>query len=84
MDSWSVYDAKSGFGELLDACVNKGPQMITRRGVETAVLVDVALWNRLSQEARSSLKSLLLSPLNREELGPPHRGSVTHRPPTVL
>ncbi|MHB1757645.1 MAG: type II toxin-antitoxin system Phd/YefM family antitoxin [Leptospirillum sp.] len=84
MDSWPVYEAKSRFSELLDACVNEGPQMVTRRGAQTAVLVDVALWNRLSQEARPSLKSLLLSPLNREELNPPRRGLVKHRSTTVL
>ena len=84
MDSWPVYEAKSRFSELLDACVKEGPQMITRRGAQTAVLVDVALWNRLSQKARPSFKSLLLSPLNREELNPPRRGLVKHRPTTVL
>jgi antitoxin Phd len=39
MPSWQVQDAKARFSELLDAAIEKGPQIVTRRGVEAAVLV---------------------------------------------
>jgi len=39
MASWQVQDAKARFSEFLDATLKKGPQVVTRRGVETAVLV---------------------------------------------
>ena len=36
MRTWPVQDAKARFSELLDACLAEGPQMLTRRGTETA------------------------------------------------
>lgn len=62
MASWQVQDAKARFSEFLDATIKKGPQVVTRRGVETAVLVPIEEWNRLQKAARPSLKALLLSP----------------------
>ena len=62
MSSWQVQVAKARFSEFLDASIKKGPQIVTRRGIETAVLVPIGEWNRLQKAARPSLKSLLLSP----------------------
>ena len=62
MGSWQVQDAKARFSEFLDATIKKGPQVVTRRGVETAVLVPIEQWNRLQRAARPSLKALLLTP----------------------
>jgi len=41
MSSWQVQDAKARFSEFLDATIKKGPQVVTRRGIETAVLVPI-------------------------------------------
>ena len=60
MPSWPVQDAKARFGELLDDCLSQGPQLVTRRGAEVAVLVSVDEWRRLAATARPSLKTLLL------------------------
>ena len=62
MGSWQVQDAKARFSEFLDATIKKGPQVVTRRGIETAVLVPIGEWNRLQKAARPSLKDLLLAP----------------------
>lgn len=51
--AWQVYDAKARFSELLDAALKDGPQVVTRRGVETAVLVPIGEWKRLNGQARS-------------------------------
>ena len=59
--SWPVQDAKARFSEFLDACLSDGPQMVTRRGIEAAVLVPAAQWRRLQAMAKPSLKQLLLS-----------------------
>ena len=80
MKTWSVQDAKARFSEFLDACVSEGPQVVTRRGAETAVLVPVAEWKRLNQAARPSLKALLLSDVARADLELPERGSARRRP----
>jgi antitoxin Phd len=59
--SWQVQDAKARFSEFLDATIKKGPQVITRRGIETAVLVPIGEWHRLQRAARPGLKALLLA-----------------------
>jgi antitoxin Phd len=84
MKTWSVQDAKARFSEFLDACLAEGPQMVTRRGVEAAVLVPASEWKRLQSAARPSLKELLLSDSARTEFLVPPRGSARRRPVTAL
>jgi prevent-host-death family protein len=81
MASWQVQDAKARFSEFLNATLKQGPQVVTRRGVETAVLVPIAEWRRLQKAARPSLKSLLLgSDAPRFEDLVPERGKLRRRP----
>ena len=79
MHSWPVQDAKAKFSEFLDACLSDGPQMVTKRGAEAAVLVPVQEWRRLQSAARPSLKQLLLSNEARGELNVMKRGQATRR-----
>ena len=79
MHSWPVQDAKARFSEFLDACLSEGPQMVTRRGAEAAVLVPVQEWRRLQSAARPSLKQLLLCDEARGELLVPERGTARRR-----
>jgi prevent-host-death family protein len=80
LPTWPVQDAKARFSELLEACVAQGPQMVTKRGAEAAVLVPVAQWRRMQSVARPSLKALLMSDEGRGELVLPERGLDQHRP----
>jgi antitoxin Phd len=66
--SWPVQEAKARFSELLERSVTEGPQIVTKRGVETAVLVPIDEWRRLQQQARPTLKELLLAPEPRFEM----------------
>lgn len=84
MNIWPVQDAKSRFSELLDACISGGPQVVSRRGTEAAVLVPIAEWRRLTSAARPSLKSLLLTDEGPTELLLPKRGSARRRPPVSI
>ncbi|HET6787329.1 MAG TPA: type II toxin-antitoxin system Phd/YefM family antitoxin [Aquabacterium sp.] len=79
MHTWPVQDAKARFSEFLDACLQEGPQLVTRRGAEAAVLMSVQEWRRLQSAARPSLKQLLLSDLGRSELIVPPRGRAKRR-----
>jgi prevent-host-death family protein len=79
MHTWPVQDAKARFSELLDACLVEGPQMVTRRGAEAAVLVPVQEWRRLQSAARPSLKQLLLTDQARADIGVPARGQAKLR-----
>lgn len=84
MHAWPVQDAKARFSELLDACVEKGPQIVTRRGAETAVLVPIDEWKRMQSAARPSLKQLLLVDSARTEMLVPARGKLRRRPVGAL
>lgn len=84
MKAWKVQDAKARFSELLDTTLKQGPQVLTRRGEDAAVLVPMEEWRRLQRAARPTLKSLLLGEGPRfEELVPP-RGRLRHRRPPRL
>lgn len=84
MKAWPVQDAKARFSELLDACLNEGPQLVTRRGANAAVLVPAREWERLTRLARPTLKELLLSEEARGELHIPARGTLRRRKPVDL
>ncbi|BEP42488.1 type II toxin-antitoxin system Phd/YefM family antitoxin [Variovorax sp. 375MFSha3.1] len=79
MKTWPVQDAKARFSEFLEACLVDGPQMVTKRGAEAAVLVPAAEWRRLHASAKPSLKDLLLSEEARTEFLVPQRGSARRR-----
>lgn len=79
MNTWPVQDAKARFSEFLDACLAEGPQMVTRRGSEAAVLVPAALWQRMQADAKPSLKALLLSDAARTDNLVPIRGTARRR-----
>jgi antitoxin Phd len=81
---WPVQHAKARFSELLDACQREGPQVVSRRGTEAAVLVPIEQWRRLQAAARPSLKELLLSPDARAEFLVPPRGAARRRPAVDL
>jgi prevent-host-death family protein len=84
MKNWPVQDAKARFSELLDACVSEGPQVVTRRGAETAVLVPIDQWKRLNNAARPSFKALLLANEARIDLDLPERGQAKRRTTVAL
>ncbi len=84
MKAWPVQDAKARFSELLDACVAEGPQLVTRRGAEAAVLVPASVWRRLEAEARPSFKDLLLADAPRFAIPVPRRGRAKRRKPPAF
>lgn len=84
MKSWPVQDAKARFSEMLDSCLKDGPQIVTRRGVEAAVLVPADAWRRLQQAARPSLKELLLTNEARGEVPTVARAARRRRAPEAI
>ena len=77
--AWQVQDAKARFSELLEASLREGPQVVTRRGIEAAILVPMEEWHRLKHAARPTLKQLLLVPTPRFESLIPKRGKLRPR-----
>jgi len=45
---WQLQDAKNRFSEVVDEAIRSGPQVITRHGEETAVVISFDEWRRLS------------------------------------
>ena len=73
-DTWQVQEAKARFSAFLETALTRGPQVVTKRGVETAVLVPIDHWRRLEKMAKPTLKELLLAPEARtDRLVPPRR-----------
>lgn len=77
--TWQVQDAKARFSELLETSLAEGPQVVTKRGVEAAVLVPIDQWRRLEKMARPNLKELLLASEARTEALTPPRQKHRHR-----
>ena len=84
MKTWQVQDAKARFSEFLTASIEDGPQVVTRRGIEMAVLVPIEQWRQLERMARPSLKDLLLAPEPQVESLTPPRSAQRHRPAPTL
>ena len=82
--AWQVHEAKARFSEFLEASVREGPQIVTRRGVETAVLLPIAQWRNLQKEAKPNLKDLLLASEARTEMLTPSRERHRSRPASAL
>ncbi len=77
--TWQVHEAKARFSEFLEASLKEGPQKVTRRGVETAVLVPIEQWRRMEKATKPGLKDHLLAPEPRVEHLTPPRKEPRHR-----
>ena len=81
-NKWQVQEAKARFSEMLETSLADGPQVVTKRGVEAAVLVPIDQWRRLLRMTRPDLKELLLAPEARtDSLTPPRRDLPRRAPP---
>jgi len=77
---WQVQEARARFSELLEASHAEGPQIVTKHGKETAVVVSIEQWRRLERVAKPSLKAFLLAPEPRTEALTPPRRKLRRRP----
>ena len=71
--AWQAREARARFSAFLEAAANESPQIVTRRGVETAVLLPIGQWRELQMSARPSLKETLLAPEPRTDTLTPLR-----------
>ena len=47
MRTWQLQEAKNKFSEVVDGAINDGPQVVTRRGVETAIVLSYAEYRKI-------------------------------------
>ena len=81
---WQVEEAKARFSEFLAAALKEGPQVVTERGVETAVLVPISQWRSMEKRTKRNIKELLLAPEARTENLTSPRSEITFREPPAL
>lgn len=60
---WALQDAKNRFSEVVDRAQKGGPQIITRRGKETAVVLSIEEFRRLTAGKDSLVTFIHESPL---------------------
>jgi antitoxin Phd len=66
--TWQLQEAKNKFSEVVEEALKHGPQVITKRGVETAIVLSYAEYRKL-QLAQQPLSSFFReSPLADVEL----------------
>jgi len=63
MHVWALQDAKNRFSEVVDRAIEEGPQTITRRGRETAVVLSVSDYRELTKPDGDLVSFLRKSPL---------------------
>jgi antitoxin Phd len=49
MEKWQLQDAKNRFSEVVNKALNDGPQVVTRHGTESVVIVSIEEFRRLSR-----------------------------------
>jgi prevent-host-death family protein len=61
--AWSVADAKARLSEVIDRALSDGPQIITRKGRKTAVVVSAEEWERKTKRSGNLAEFFAGSPL---------------------
>jgi prevent-host-death family protein len=60
--AWQVQTAKQRFSELVERAVSEGPQIVTKHGQETVVVLDIAEYRQLLGVPMSFREFLLSIP----------------------
>jgi prevent-host-death family protein len=66
--TWKLQDAKNRFSEVVQKALKAGPQIVTLRGRETAVILSVEEYHRLVRPKTGLVEFLRSSPLADVEL----------------
>jgi antitoxin Phd len=74
---WQFQDAKNKLSEVVDSSINKGPQIISRRGRNTAVVISYEDYKRYVTPKRGLKKALMSSSF--DELDLARDGSISGR-----
>lgn len=61
--SWQIQEAKNKLSEVVEEAIEKGPQILTRRGVEVAVVLSYDEYLQLKRKQTSLSEFFRQSPL---------------------
>ncbi len=67
-EPWTVADAKARLSEVLERARSEGPQIITRNGKQTAVVVGIEEWEKKTKRKGTLADFLLASPLRGSDI----------------
>jgi antitoxin Phd len=68
MENWQLQDAKNRFSEVVQKALEHGPQLITRRGIKTVVIMSVEDYQQLTKPKMDIVDFLSKSPLKGIEI----------------
>jgi antitoxin Phd len=81
--TWQLQEAKNKFSEVVEEAVKDGPQVVTKRGVETVVILSYSEYVELTAPQQKLSGFFRESPLAEVELDVP-RDSSGLRPDVAL
>ena len=67
-DHWQLQDAKNKFSKLVDKAQHSGPQVVTKHGKDTVVVISVDEYKKLTKPKKNLVNFLQSSPLAKEQL----------------
>jgi prevent-host-death family protein len=59
--TWQVQQAKARFSQLLEEADDNGPQIITKHGNESSVVISIKDYRELTAQKKPDLRDYLLS-----------------------
>ena len=68
MVAWQLQEAKNRLSELIDRVLSDGPQVITRHGVEVAVVLPYSAYRKLTAPTQNLADFFMASPLRKAGL----------------
>lgn len=84
MKSWPFQSVEGPLGEIVEEARTNGPQMLSRDGEPTAVVVSIDDWRRLNERSRPTAIDVLLAPYPKADLELPDRKQWRLREPPVF
>lgn len=68
MATWQLQEAKNKLSKVIERALTEGPQIVTRHGVEVAVVIPFAEYKRLTTPPQRLGDFLMTSPLRNSNL----------------
>lgn len=65
---WQLQEAKNKFSEVVDKAINEGAQVITKRGVEVAIILSYTEYRQMIASKKKISEFFRESPLVEEDL----------------
>lgn len=65
---WQLQDAKNKFSEVIERALKHGPQLITRRGEKTVIIMSYKEYKRMKQSQTKLSEFFRASPLTKVDI----------------